>query len=78
MYLERREQANSHNFRLLDGDELTERIAGMLLSRAKDSPEQIAANLRKEGIVVSPQAIYDWIRRSNRCREPRGSTAKTR
>lgn len=69
LYLERRKEASSHNFKLTDGDELTERIAGMLLSRAKDSPEQIAANLRKEGITVSVQAIYDWIRRSSRCKE---------
>ncbi|MCA1807597.1 MAG: IS30 family transposase [Actinobacteria bacterium] len=66
LYLERRKEASSYNFRLSDGDELTERIASLLLARSKDSPEQIAANLRKEGIIVSPQAIYGWIRRSSR------------
>lgn len=66
LYLERRRKASSRNFRLNDGDELASRIASALLARSKDSPEQISANLRKEGIVVSPQAIYDWIRRSSR------------
>ncbi|CAN5681230.1 IS30 family transposase [soil metagenome] len=69
LYLERRKEASSHNFKLQDGDALTERIARLLLARSKDSPEQISANLRKEGISVSTQAIYDWIRRSNRCQE---------
>lgn len=69
LYLERRKEASSRNFRLTDGDELTERIANALMARSKDSPEQISANLRKEGIIVSPQAIYDWIRRSSRCCE---------
>lgn len=66
LYLERRKQASSHNFRLNDGDELAEHIATMLLARSKDSPEQIAANLHKKGVSVSVQAIYDWIRRSSR------------
>ena len=66
MYLSRRQEASNHNFKLMDGDELTERIANMLFSRAKDSPEQIAANLQKEGLGVSYHAIYGWIRRSDR------------
>lgn len=66
LYLERRKEASSRNFRLNDGEELTERIARALLARSKDSPEQIAGNLRKEDIIVSPQTIYDWIRRSHR------------
>lgn len=69
MYLERRKEASSHNFKLLDGDELTERIAATLMSRARDSPEQIAANLRKEGLTVSYHAIYSWIPRSDRSKE---------
>lgn len=69
LYLERRKEASGNNFKLIDGDELTERIAAALMSRAKDSPEQIAANLRKEAIVVSYHAIYNWIPRSNRSKE---------
>lgn len=69
LYLERRKEASSHNFKLHDGDELAERIADMLLSKRKDSPEQIAANLRKENISVSYHAIYGWIRRSDRRKE---------
>lgn len=69
LYLERRKEASSCNFKLMDGDELTERIAAALMSRAKDSPEQIAANLRKESITVSYHAIYSWILRSDRSKE---------
>lgn len=69
LYLERRQEASSGNFRLRDGDELTERIAGLLLGTRRDSPEQIAADLSKEDIHVSHQAIYGWIRRSGRRKE---------
>lgn len=66
LYLERRKEASSHNFKLSDGDEITERIVSALLAKSKDSPEQISANLRKEGINIGVQTIYDWIKRSNR------------
>lgn len=66
MYLQRRAIASQSNYRLRDGYPLTERIAALLFSRAKDSPEQISANLRKEGIVVGCQTIYRWITRSSR------------
>lgn len=66
LYLERRANAAQSNYRLRDGDPLTERIASLLFARAKDSPEQISANLRKEGIGIGCQTIYRWIRRSNR------------
>lgn len=65
LYLERRKEASSHNFKLNDGDEITERIVSALLAKSKDSPEQIAANLRKEGVNIGVQTIYDWIKRSN-------------
>jgi IS30 family transposase len=69
LYLERRKLASGLNFKLCDGGELAERIAGLLFSKQKDSPEQIAADLRKEGIVISCHAIYGWIRRSGRSKE---------
>jgi IS30 family transposase len=69
MYLERRKEASSYNNKVHDGDELTERIANALLAKSKDSPEQIAANLRKEGTVVSYHAIYSWVQRSARSKE---------
>jgi IS30 family transposase len=66
LYLERRKEASSYNFKLRDGDEITKRIASALLARSKDSPAQISANLHKEGIDIGIQTIYDWIRRSRR------------
>jgi IS30 family transposase len=69
LYLERRKEASSCNFRIRDGDVLSEQIANALLARSKDSPEQIAANLGKVGTNISPQTIYDWIRRSSRQKE---------
>ena len=66
LYLQRRAVASQKNYRLRDGEPLTERIASLLFSRAKDSPEQISANLRKEGIAVGVHTIYRWIRRSAR------------
>lgn len=66
LYLERRIKVAQLHYRLCDGETLTERIAALLFSKAKDSPEQISANLRKESIVVGVQTIYRWIRRSNR------------
>jgi len=69
LYLERRIDASQNNCRLNDGDELSDNIANLLLNKAKDSPEQIAANLRKIDIHVSHQTIYRWIRRSKRRKE---------
>jgi IS30 family transposase len=69
LYLERRRRASSLNFKLRDGEELAERIADSLFSKAKDSPEQIAANLGKEGTDIGYQTIYRWIKRSNRSKE---------
>ena len=68
-YLERRCHASQGNCILDDGNELTEHITALLLSKANDSPEQIAANLQKENIHVSCHTIYRWIRRSNRQKE---------
>lgn len=64
-YLERRSRASQSNCKLVDGNELAQLITEKLTSKAKDSPEQIAGNLRKEGITVCAQTIYNWIHRSS-------------
>lgn len=69
LYLERRGRASQQNYKLQDGNPLTEQIASRLFSKEKGSPEQIAADLRKTGARVCPQTIYDWIKRSNRSKE---------
>lgn len=65
LYLERRAHASQGNYVLRDGEPLAENITALLMSKARDSPEQIAANLRKQDISVGYQTIYRWIRRSN-------------
>ena len=69
LYLERRALASQANYKLADDNQLAERIASRLLSKEKGSPEQIAADLRKENVVVCAQTIYDWIRRSSQSKE---------
>ncbi len=64
LYLERRNDASRINYKLQDGNALTERIAKLLFGKDRDSPEQIAANLNKEGIKISCQTIYNWIHHS--------------
>lgn len=73
LYLERRSDASYLKRKLLDGNALTERITEILLSNVRDSPEQIAANLRKEGIEICCQTIYNWIKCSVRQKELVGS-----
>jgi IS30 family transposase len=68
-YLERRGEVNRRSCKLQDGNILSERIAARLLSLEKGSPEQIANDLRKEGVVICCQTIYDWIRRSTRSKK---------
>ncbi len=63
-YLSNRRRASQGNCKLVDGCELAQKIKTMLLSKERDSPEQIAANLAKEGVLVAPQTIYNWIARS--------------
>jgi IS30 family transposase len=69
LYQERRRLASRSNFKLSDGNALAEYITARLLSKEKGSPEQIAADLNKEGVHICPQTIYDWIRRSSRSKE---------
>lgn len=69
LYLERRASANRCNYRLIDGDDLAELITKKLNSKDRDSPEQIAANLRKQNICISHQTIYRWIKRSSSRKE---------
>jgi len=64
LYLERRSNASRFNYKLQDGNALTKRITCLLFSKARDSPEQIAANLNKEGVNISCQTIYNWIHHS--------------
>lgn len=64
LYLKRRNYASRNNCKLQDGNALAERITKLLLSKARDSPEQIAANLGKEGVKISCQTIYNWIHQS--------------
>jgi IS30 family transposase len=65
LYLGRRQAASAGNYKLHDNNELGRRIADLLTSTARDSPEQIAANLKKENIAISAQTIYRWIQRSS-------------
>jgi IS30 family transposase len=69
LYLVRRTTASQGNLKLLDDNPLAKRISERLLSNEKGSPEQIAADLRKENVVVCAQTIYDWIRRSSQSKE---------
>lgn len=64
LYLERRNNASHGNCKLQDGNALAERITKLLFGKARDSPEQIAANFGKEGIKISCQTIYNWIHHS--------------
>lgn len=66
VYLARRARASQANCRLVDGNELAQLITKKLTSKARDSPEQIAGNLRKDGVAICAQTIYDWIRRSSK------------
>lgn len=65
LYLERRALASQGNCVLRDGEPLADKITALLMSKNKDSPEQIAANLRKENIYIGYQTIYRWIKRSD-------------
>lgn len=65
IYLERRAEASQLNRVLVDGSELAQLITEKLKDKAKDSPEQIAGNLRKTGVVICAQTIYSWIKRSS-------------
>lgn len=69
LYLARRAESSAGNSKLKDGTPLARRISERLLSKEKGSPEQIAADLKKEGIGVCAQTIYSWIH---------GSTNRTR
>ena len=69
LYLERRSTASQGNLKLVDDNPLAKMISRRLLSKAKGSPEQIAADLRKEDIAICAQTIYDWIRRSSQSKE---------
>jgi transposase, IS30 family len=64
LYLERRTLANQSNYILSDGEPLAKKITALLMSKSRDSPEQIAANLRKENVDIGYQTIYRWIKRS--------------
>ncbi len=64
LYLENRYRASQGNVKLVDGNRLAEQIKARLLSKQRDSPEQIAANLAKVGEHISAQTIYNWIHRS--------------
>lgn len=64
LYSERRALASKGNVVLRDGDPLAEKITALLMSKARDSPEQIAANLNKASVDISHQTIYRWIKRS--------------
>lgn len=65
VYLERRAMASQNNCKLVDGNELAQLITERLTHGERDSPEQIAGNLRKEGVAICAQTIYNWIRRSH-------------
>jgi IS30 family transposase len=71
IYLVRRGEASKGNYKLLDGNALSERISRRLISQEKGSPEQIAADLRKEGLEICCQTIYNWIKRSNQSKKLR-------
>ena len=71
LYLERRGDASRGNYKLLDSNALGERISRRLMSKEKGSPEQIAADLRKEAIEVCPQTINNWIKRSSHSKKLR-------
>ncbi len=45
-----------------DGNQLANLVKTMLISKKKDSPEQIAANLARLDISISHQSIYSWIK----------------
>ncbi len=62
LYLERRQQASFNKRKLQDGNQLANQVKTMLMSKKKDSPEQIAANLARIGINISHQTIYNWIK----------------
>ncbi|MGK2896114.1 MAG: IS30 family transposase [Candidatus Saccharimonadales bacterium] len=64
LYLARRSDASQSNVKLQDGNALTQRVTELLLSKDRDSPEQIAANLKKAGTAISHQTIYSWIHSS--------------
>lgn len=61
-YLERRKQAGLKKRKLQDGNQLANLVKTMLISKKKDSPEQIAANLARLDISISHQSIYSWIK----------------
>ena len=65
LYLERRAEASLRNRKLVDGNALAERLTKQLTGKNRDSPEQLAADLRKDGTSISCQTIYNWIRRSS-------------
>lgn len=69
LYLERRAEASQSNCKLQDGNALSERITQRLFGKAKGSPEQIAADLRKEGFEICHQTIYNWIKRSGQSKK---------
>jgi IS30 family transposase len=64
LYIARRKDASSQNVKLCDGNTLAKRMTELLLSHDRDSPEQISANLKKEGTSISHQTIYNWIHQS--------------
>lgn len=64
LYRARRDESSAGNIKLEDGNPLAQRISNRLLSTEKGSPEQIAADLRKEGVSICAQTIYSWIHRS--------------
>jgi IS30 family transposase len=64
LYLARRSDASQGNVKLQDGNALAQHVTELLLSKDHDSPEQIAANLKKVGTVISHQTIYNWIHNS--------------
>lgn len=65
LYLARRSDASQGNRKLVDGNELARLLTERLTSKARDSPEQLANNLKKEGVSVCAQTIYNWIHTSS-------------
>lgn len=72
LYLRRRELASQRNLKLEDGNPLAQKISSRLLSKEKGSPEQIAADLNKEGVNICAQTIYNWIKRSHNSKQLQG------
>lgn len=69
IYLEQRARASQSNCKLVDNNPLAQKIATRLLSKEKGSPEQISADLRKQGELICTQTIYNWIKRSSASKE---------